>query len=276
MRRRRNSSTPIGRSSAFSGASRAPRPRCPAAPANFGEKVDRVRCRFTRPAVGWRCNLPYARNAADAASCERATRPSPRRRRRVLLSLLSPAVRTRRGVVDSGPPAPRAPFRSAAAAGAAGVRGPPPASWGSVVPKVESKRRIVEKPRGVEHVHDAPDRRRGATLCVSGWTQRGTVLDVALRGNLLRRRQIARRAVEVRAGTTAARIGHDPTIINNGRRVAQLSRVDQGQGRVRNSRNFASPKRGDDAMIESIQHERAVKFWTQSHTKVSSRVKELV
>ncbi len=43
----------------------APRP----APENFGEKVARP-FRFTRPAVGWRCNLCFARNAADAASCE--------------------------------------------------------------------------------------------------------------------------------------------------------------------------------------------------------------
>ena len=42
-----------------------PRP----APENFGEKVARP-FRFTRPAVGWRCNLCFARNAADAASCE--------------------------------------------------------------------------------------------------------------------------------------------------------------------------------------------------------------
>ena len=41
----------------------------PAAPENFGEKVARP-FRFTRPAVGWRCNLCFARNAADAASCE--------------------------------------------------------------------------------------------------------------------------------------------------------------------------------------------------------------
>ena len=39
------------------------------APENFGEKVARP-FRFTRPAVGWRCNLCFARNAADAASCE--------------------------------------------------------------------------------------------------------------------------------------------------------------------------------------------------------------
>ena len=43
----------------------APRP----APENFGEKAARP-FRFTRPAVGWRCNLCFARNAADAASCE--------------------------------------------------------------------------------------------------------------------------------------------------------------------------------------------------------------
>ena len=43
----------------------APRP----APESFGEKVTRP-FRFTRPAVGWRCNLCFARNAADAASCE--------------------------------------------------------------------------------------------------------------------------------------------------------------------------------------------------------------
>ena len=42
-----------------------PRP----APESFGEKVARP-FRFTRPAVGWRCNLCFARNAADAASCE--------------------------------------------------------------------------------------------------------------------------------------------------------------------------------------------------------------
>ena len=41
----------------------------PAAPENSGEKVARP-FRFTRPAVGWRCNLCFARNAADAASCE--------------------------------------------------------------------------------------------------------------------------------------------------------------------------------------------------------------
>ena len=45
----------------------APRPA--AAPENFGEKAARP-FRFTRPAVGWRCNLCFARNAADAASCE--------------------------------------------------------------------------------------------------------------------------------------------------------------------------------------------------------------
>ena len=39
------------------------------APESFGEKVARP-FRFTRPAVGWRCNLCFARNAADAASCE--------------------------------------------------------------------------------------------------------------------------------------------------------------------------------------------------------------
>ena len=44
----------------------APRP---AATESFGEKVARP-FRFTRPAVGWRCNLCFARNAADAASCE--------------------------------------------------------------------------------------------------------------------------------------------------------------------------------------------------------------
>jgi len=43
----------------------APRP----APESFGEKATRP-FRFTRPAVGWRCNLCFARNAADAASCE--------------------------------------------------------------------------------------------------------------------------------------------------------------------------------------------------------------
>ena len=43
----------------------APRP----APESFGEKTARP-FRFTRPAVGWRCNLCFARNAADAASCE--------------------------------------------------------------------------------------------------------------------------------------------------------------------------------------------------------------
>ena len=42
-----------------------PRP----APESFGERVARP-FRFTRPAVGWRCNLCFARNAADAASCE--------------------------------------------------------------------------------------------------------------------------------------------------------------------------------------------------------------
>jgi len=41
----------------------------PAAPEVFGEKAARP-FRFTRPAVGWRCNLCFARNAADAASCE--------------------------------------------------------------------------------------------------------------------------------------------------------------------------------------------------------------
>ena len=43
----------------------APRP----ALESFGEKTARP-FRFTRPAVGWRCNLCFARNAADAASCE--------------------------------------------------------------------------------------------------------------------------------------------------------------------------------------------------------------
>ena len=37
-----------------------------AAPESFGEKTARP-FRFTRPAVGWRCNLCFARNAADAA-----------------------------------------------------------------------------------------------------------------------------------------------------------------------------------------------------------------
>ena len=40
-----------------------------AAPENFGEKAARP-FRFARPAVGWRCNLCFARNASDAASCE--------------------------------------------------------------------------------------------------------------------------------------------------------------------------------------------------------------
>ena len=69
----------------------------------------------------------------------------------------------------------RPPSRSvpgSAGASASSSAGGLKASWGSVVPKVESKRRIVEKPSAWNtSTMLRIDGRE--TLCVSGWTQRG-------------------------------------------------------------------------------------------------------